>query len=322
MTVPTNTVTQFSTVGDREDLANVIFDISPTETPFFTNCIKNSATSTLHEWQTDSLDAAAANQNVEGDDAEANSFSASTRLANYCQISRKVVVVSGTARSVDHAGRADELSYQVTKRGKELKRDIEFALTRNQGSTAGGISSARGLASVESWLATNKTSVGTGTAQTTPGYASGIVEAPTDSTVAGAFTKSALDDVIQKCWTEGGDPTMIMVGPFNRTVISGFTGISTLETRADQGMDITLVGGVDFYKSNFGTLKVVPNRFMRDQTALILDMDYWATSFLRPIQLVDLAKTGDSEKRMMVTEYTLESRNELASGKVTDLTTS
>lgn len=322
MTVPNNTVTSHSTIGNREDLTDMIYDISPTETPFMNGIARDSAKAVFHEWQTDVLEAAAANRAIEGDDPTAKTFAATTRVGNYCQISQKTVIVSGTASAIDQAGRADELAYQVAKRGKELKRDMEFALTQNQASSAGGAGTARSLASLESWLATNKTSLGTGTAQTTPGYSSGVVAAPTDSSVAGTFTKASLDAIIKECWTQGGDPTVIMVGPHNRTVVSGFTGISTLETRADGGSDVTLVGAVDFYKSNFGILKVVPNRFQRDKTAFVLDMDYWCVSFLRPMQLNPLAKTGDSEKRQMLCEYTLKAKNEASSGKVTDLTTS
>ena len=322
MAVPTNTVTAHSIVGNREDLADIIYDISPMDTPFLSEAGKNSANAVYHEWQTDQLDAAAANRQIEGDDATANTLSPSTRVGNYCQISRKVISVSGTQRSVDSAGRADEYAYQVAKRGREIKRDMEFALTQNQASSAGGEGTARSLGSLESWLATNKTSVGTGTAQTTPGFSSGTVATPTDSTVAGTLTKAALDQVVEECWTEGGDPKVIMVGPHNRQVVSGFTGISTLETRADAGSEVTLMGAIDFYKSNFGTLKVVPNRFQRDQTAFVLDMEYLGVSTLRNMETTPLAKTGDNDKSLLLCEFTLEVKNEAASGKVTDCTTS
>jgi hypothetical protein len=322
MAVPTNTVTAHDAIGNREDLVNAIYDISPMDTPFLSDASKGNAKAVYHEWQTDALDAAGANRQIEGDDATANTFVASTRVGNYCQISRKTVSVSGTQRSVDSAGRADEFAYQVAKRGREIKRDMEYGLTRNQASSAGGAGTARSLGSIESWLSTNKTSVGTGTAQTTPGFSGGTVAAPTDSTVAGALTKDALDDVIQKCWTQGGDPKVIMVGPHNRTVISGFTGISTLQTDANANQDVTLMGAVDFYKSNFGILKVVPNRFQRDQTAFVLDMEYLGVAMLRDMEFEDLAKTGDSDKTMITTEYTLQVKNEAASGKVTDCTTS
>lgn len=309
--------------GNREDLADVIYDISPMDTPFLSSAQKRKAKAVYHEWQTDALDAAANNAQIEGDDITAgNTFAQTTRVGNYCQISRKVVVVSGTQRTVDSAGRSDEYSYQVAKRGREIKRDMETALTQNNASSAGGAGTARQLGGLESWLATNKTSVGTGTAQTTPGFSSGVVAAPTDSTVQGTLTKAALDDVIQKCWTQGGDPKVIMVGPHNRTLVSGFTGISTLQTDANASGDVTLMGAIDFYKSNFGTLKVVPNRFQRDKTAFVLDMDYLAVAMLREFQVDDLAKTGDADKAMMVSEYTLAPLNEAASGKITDCTTS
>lgn len=320
MAVPTNTVSTVSAIGNREDLENIIYDISPMDTPFLSEASKSKAAAVYHEWQTDALEAAGANRAIEGDDATANTFVATTRVGNYTQISRKTISVSGTQRNVNSAGRADEFSYQLAKRGREIKRDMEYALTRNQASSAGGAGTARSCASLESWLATNKTSVGTGTAQTTPGFSSGTVVAPTDSSVAGSFTKAALDAVIQACWTNGGDPKVIMVGPSQRSDISGFTGISTLQTDANASGKVTLMGAIDFYKSNFGTLKVVPNRFQRDQTVLVLDMEYLGVATLRSMEVTPLAKTGDADRSMILSEFTLVVKNEKASGKVTDCT--
>jgi hypothetical protein len=320
MVAPVNTVTTSSAIGNREDLVDIIYDISPMDTPFLSEASKGKAKAVYHEWQTDSLDAAGSNAQIEGDDSTANTFQASTRQGNYCQIARKQIVVSGTQRTVDSAGRADEFSYQVAKRGREIKRDMEFALTQNQASSGGGFGTARTLASLESWLSTNKTSAGTGTAQTTPGFSGGTVVAPTDSTIAGTFVKADLDAVIQECWTQGGDPKTIMVGPSNRTQVSGFTGISQLQTDANAGSEVTLMGAVDFYKSNFGILKVVPNRFQRDQTAFVLDFEYLGVATLRDMEFTPLAKTGDSDKELIVTEFTLTVKNEAASGKITDLT--
>lgn len=334
MTVPTNTVTtvNIGTGGAdsvREDLADVIYNISPDETPFFTACSKTTSSQVYTEWQTDSFDDVVTNRAIEGDDPTAIAYSASTRLGNYNQISQKTVIVSGTSIASDQAGRSSELSYQVAKRGRELKRDIERALVSNQASSAGGAGTARSLASLESWLSTNKTTQGTGGTPTTPGFASGTVAAPTDNSTAGTFTKANLDAIIQACYVEGGEPTVIMVDPHNRTIVSGFSGISTLQTDANMKDSVALIGAVDFYKSNFGILKVVPNRFQRSAKwsdakacAFILDMDYWAVSFLRPIQMYELSKTGDSEKRQMLAEYTLIAKNEASSGKVTDLTVS
>lgn len=322
MAVPTNTVTAFSAIGNREDLANAIYDISPTDTPFLSRAQRNKATGVFHEWQTDALEAAGANRKIEGDDATANTFVATTRMGNYCQISSKTISVSGTQRAVNAAGRADEFSYQMSKRGQEIKRDMEYALTRNQASSAGGAGTARSLASIEGWLATNKTSVGTGTAQTTPGYSSGTVVAPTDSTVAGTFVEASLKDVIQKCWTQGGDPKLVMVGPFNKQRASSFAGIATQYRENKGNQRATILGAADVYISDFGEHQIVANRFQRDQTVLVLDMEYLGVSVLRNMETTALAKTGDSDRTMLLTEFTLEVRNEKASGKVTDCTVS
>ena len=323
MALPTNTWTSFSAIGNREDLADIIYDISPMDTPFASEVSKDRASGVFHEWQTDSLRAAAANRALEGDDATGATLAATTRVGNYCQISEETVVVSGTQRAVDAAGRADEYSYQTMKSGKQLKRDMELALTQNQASSAGGSGTARSLASLESWLSTNKTTAGvSASGATTPGYSSGTVAAPTDASTAGTLSKALLDAVIQACWTSGGDPKTIMCGPHNRTLISGFSGISTLQTDANANQDVTLIGAVDFYKSNFGILKVVPNRFQRDETVFVLDMEYFSVSSLREMKVTPLSKTGDNDKAQLLHEFTLCVKNEAASGKVTDCTTS
>ena len=317
MAVPTNTVTAHAAIGNREDLADVIWDISPVDVPISSRANKVRATAVYHEWSTDVLRAAAANRKIEGDDATAKTFVPSVRVGNYCQISDNTISVSGTQQAVTSAGR-DEYSYQVARSGQELIREIEFAIAQNQASSAGGAGTARSSAGLESWLATNKTSVGTGTAQTTPGFSAGTVVAPTDSTVAGAFTKASLDDVIQKCWNQGGDPKLISLGGSAKVTASGFTGIATLYKNVPPGQ-ATIVGGADVYVSNFGEHMIVANRFQRNATALVLDMEYIALAMLRNMVTTPLAKTGDADRTQLLCEFTLEVRNEAASGKVTDI---
>lgn len=321
MTVPAATFQTHQAIGNREDLEDIIYDISPTETPFVTMVSKGKAKATFHEWQTDSLDAAGANSAVEGDDATTNTATPTVRLRNYCQILTKVARVSGTQDAVDKAGRDSELAYQVRKRMEELKRDLEYAVVRNQASSAGnGSTQPARMAGVESWLATNKQSVGQGTNQTTPGYSSGTVASPTDSTAAGTLTESALKTVIQSVWAAGGDPKVLMVGPATKSKISsGFTGIATRFRDVPAGKQAQVVSGVDLYVSDFGTHRIVPNRFMRDQNILVLDMEYWQLAQLRPLKKFDLAKTGDSERKQLLMEVTLVARNEKASGKVCDI---
>jgi len=313
MAVPNTTAQTYVAIGMREDLSDMIYNISPTETPFISAIGKGSkATATLHEWQTDSLSAAGANAQVEGDDMNSMTATPTVRVQNYLQISTKGVISSGTMEAILKAGRKSELAYQIAKRGKELKRDMEYTVTQNQAGFAGTATTARKLRALENWYATNP--VGAAAYVT----ATGITATVTDGTQR-AFTESLLKTVVKNCFTSGGDPSMLMVGPFNKQVVSTFTGNAT---RMDKSEDKKLYAAIDVYASDYGELKVVPNRFQRDRTAHVLDLEYWALSVLRPITIEAIAKTGDSEKKMIITEYTLESRNEAASGAIADLTTS
>ena len=314
MAQPTNTFDTYDSVGEREDLSDVIYSISPTDTPFLSSAAKTQATAVLHEWQTDSLAAAVTNNAViEGDEATLDASTATTRLSNSSQIMDKTVVITGTQESVDKAGRASELAYQIAKRAKELKRDMEATITGNIAEVTGGSSTARKMGTLGSWVTTNDDLASDGASGAGAGNA-----AHTDGTQR-AFTEAQLKSVIKSVWNAGGDPSMIMCGPFNKQKLSGFTGNST---RFDAGADATLYTSVDVYASDFGQLQVVPNRFSRDRDAYVLDMEYWAVAFLRDFSMHELAKTGDSEKRQLLVEATLESRNEAASGLIADLTTS
>ena len=314
MAQPTNTFDTYDSVGEREDLSDVIYSISPTDTPFLSSAAKTQATAVLHEWQTDALAAAVtSNAVIEGDEATLDASTATTRLSNSCQIMDKTVVITGTQESVDKAGRASELAYQIAKKAKELKRDMEANLTGSIAEVTGSATAARKMGTLGAWVITNDDKASDGTT------GAGIGNTKRTDGTQRAFTESSLKTVIKSVWNAGGDPSMIMVGPFNKQKLSGFTGNST---RFDAGADATLYTSVDVYASDFGQLQVVPNRFSRDRDAYVLDMDYWGVAFLRDFSMHELAKTGDSEKRQLLVEATLESRNEAASGSVMDLTTS
>ena len=310
----TNTYSTYDSAGQREDLSDIIYSISPTDTPFMSSIGKEKATAVLHEWQTDALAAAAAdNYQIEGDEIAFTAPTATVRLNNRTQISRKSVIVSGTQDAVNLAGRNNELAYQISKNSKELKRDMETSLTANQAPVTGNDTTPRRLGGIECWIKTNTSKGGgSGADPTTSGGA-----ARTDGTQR-AFTESQLKDVVKKCWDEGGDPSMVMLGSFNKQILSGFTGGST---RFDPAENKRLVAAVDIYESDFGALTVVPNRFSRSRSAYVIQPDMWGVAFLRDFQLVDLAKSGDAEKKAMLCEYTLVSKNEKASGGVFDLTT-
>ncbi len=315
MTMITGSFTSYSAIGNKEDLADVIYNISPSDTPFMSAIGRTKASNTYHEWQTDSLAATdTANAQLEGDAFTGATSSPTTRTGSYCQISRKEVVVSGTQRAMNPAGRKDELAYQLAKRSKEIKRDMEAILTGIQGQAAGDSTTARKTRGLESWLSTNDNR-GTGGADATAATA-----APTDATAGSmrAFTETILKDVIQKVYKAGGSPSILMVGPFNKQAVSAFTG----RVGSRQNTDVNqILGAASLYASDFGDLKVVPNRFQRERSAFVLDPEYAAVSYLRNFQTDEIAKVGDSDRRSLVVEYCLEMRNEAAHGIAADLTT-
>jgi hypothetical protein len=310
MTLATNAFTSYSSIGNREDLSDIIYNVDPTDVPFMTGIPKTSAAAVLHEWQTDALAAAGENQKLEGDDTASDAATATTRLSNTCQINKKVPAVTGTQQAIVKAGRKDELAYQVLKRTMEIRRDMETSLLANTAEVTGDSTTARKLGGVPAWLATN---VSSGTSGSVGGAGNTIY---TDGT-ARAFTEALLKDVIKKCWDSGGDPDCIMVGSFNKQRLSAFTGNATRMKGAE---DKKLVSSVDIYGSDFGDLEVIANRFQPADMAFVFQMDMFAVAELRPIKLETLSKTGDSERRHVVTEFTLESKNEKASGMVADLT--
>ena len=308
-----DTFDTYDSIGEREDLSDVIYNISPTDTPFLSSAAKTKATAVLHEWQTDSLAAAVTtNQVIEGDEVTIDALTATTRLSNSCQIMDKAICITGTQEAVDKAGRASEIAYQIAKKAKELKRDLESSLTSNNAEVTGSATAARVMGGLRSWVATNDV-------MGTSGTSGGLGNTAATNGTQRVFTESLLKSVIKSVWNAGGNPTMIMVGPFNKQKLSGFTGNST---RFDAGADATLYTSVDVYASDFGQLQVVPNRFSRDRDAWVLDMDYWGVAFLRDFTMHEIAKTGDADKRQLLVEATLESRNEAASGVVADVTTS
>lgn len=311
MAQKTNAYDTYDVTGNREDLIDFIYDISPTETPFLSSIAKTSAKSTKHEWQKDALTAASGtNAQIEGDEFTPDASTATTRVDNQCQIFTKVASVTGTERAMNPAGRKQEMAYQMEKRAKEIKRDIETSLLANNAKVVGSATIARELAGIESWIVTNTNEASDSTAAT--GDGSDARQSGTDR----AFTEDQLKDVLQQCWTSGGDPDTIMVGGSLKQTLSGFSGNAT---RQIDNSGKKLVTAIDVYVSDFGDLKVVPNRFQVAESVLVLDMGMWAFAELRPMQKVDIAKTHDSDEMALLCEATLVARNEAASGAVYDL---
>jgi hypothetical protein len=313
------TFTRFDAIGAREDLVDVIYDISPQDTPIMSSIGKSKATAVYHEWQTDTLAAATtANAAVEGADATAATLSPTSRVGNYTQIVQKTVQVSGTLEAVDKAGRKSEKAYQLAKASAELKRDIETIITANQAVTVGNSSTARKMSSLLSWIKTN-TNKGSGTTTAGADPTTSGVSARVDADTTRTFTETMLKDVVQKVFTSGGTPTLLVVPPALKQVVSNFTGLAQHRYNSNASGEVTILAGADLYQSDFGVISIVPNRFMRSRDALVLDPEYAALAFLRPFQTNELAKTGDSEKTQILAELTLEVKNEAAHGGVFDL---
>ena len=314
-------MTQFRTyaaIGMREDLSDVIYNISPTDTPFMSTVGKTKATAVYHEWQTDSLAAAAANAAVEGADASTATLSPTTRVGNRTQISQKTIGVTGTLEAVDKAGRKSEKAYQLAKASSEIKRDMEFTFLSNtvqSNGTAG--STARVLGGLQTWLATNGDFGSGGSAG-----ASGTT-ARTNGTNR-TFTEDILKTVIKEVFESGGSPKILMVTPAHKQTVSAFAGIAAQRYMAPSDAPTTIIGAADIYLSDFGSVSVVPNRFMvsgnsANEVAFVLDPEYAAVAYLRPFFTNELAKNGDSDRTQLLVEYTLEVRNEAAHGIIADL---
>jgi len=309
----------YTAIGMREDLSDVIYSISPTDTPFMSSIGKTKATAVLHEWQTDSLAAASlSNYAVEGDTASDATMSPTTRVGNRCQIAQKTVKISGTLQAVDKAGRKSEKAYQLAKASAEIKRDMETSLLSNQVAANGNSSTARKLGGLQAWLATNGDFGTSGSAG-----ASGTT-ARTDGTNR-TFTEDILKVVVREVYASGGNPKVLMVNPAHKQLVSAFTGIAAQRFMAPANAPTTIISAADVYLSDFGSISVVPNRFMTstnscNETAFILDPDMAAVAYLRPFQTNELAVTGDNESTQLLAEYTLEVRNEAAHGIIADIT--
>ncbi len=318
MTIPTDTFTKYDAVGIREDLSDIIYNISPTDTPFMTNIGRTTADATTFEWQTDALaPASTSNAHIEGDDTANEAAVATVRAKNYTQISKKLVIVSGTLEAVKKAGRKSELAYQMSKKGKELKRDMEAILTGVGVAVAGTTSTARKTAALDSWLTTNDTNGTSGTAYT---ITAGIpVTARTDGTDR-SWSEALLKAGMLLVYNSGGNASMLMVSPTLKQATSAFAGIADTRFNVSGAKAAVIIGAADIYVSDFGNLEVVPNRFMPTDLAYLIDPEFWATAYLRPFFSEPLAKTGDAEKRHMVVEYGLQAKNEASSGVIRDLT--
>ena len=316
MAQPSNTFDSYDAKGIREDLSNVIYNISPEETPFYSSLKKVKASNTLHEWQTDTLRASAANAHIEGDDTTASAMTATSRLGNYTQIFKNAVTVPDTDEGLDKAGRSAEMAYQTLKIAKEQKLDIEKALFSNNARVAGSATVARELAGAPTWMISNITNAGTGAANATGDG----TDARTNGTQT-AFTQADFDSAMQSIWENGGRPDSVYLSAYQMNIALGFTGNNNQRSAVQAG-DKKVVKSLDVYVTPWGTVEFTPTRENAGRDVFIMQNDMWSCAALRPTKNTALAKTGDSTKRQVLTELTLVCKNEKASGMVVDCSTS
>jgi hypothetical protein len=302
MTKVTNAVATYDVTTNREDLADAVYRISPSDTPFINAVPRTKATAVLHEWSLDTLDSVnTSNARLEGDALSRASSTNPARKANYCQISSRDATVTGTQRAVNPAGIDDLMSFQMSKKSLVLRKDMEAILLGNTGQVSGNTTTARTLRSFNAWISGNGSRGANGVDSTA------ATAAATDGTAGDlrTFTETLLKDAILDAFVDGGEPDLILLGGTNKQLFSTFTGRAVSQLIVGKGQ---IDGAANMYASDFGDLKVVPNRTQRSRDVYVVDTSKVAVSYLRAFEPQELGRVGDAVTRDLISEYTLEMR--------------
>jgi hypothetical protein len=309
----TNAMTTYDAKGNREDLSNVIYNIAPYDTPIMSMLGRRNVSNVSYDWQSETLPAVnLANAEVEGFELSRAASQPTVRLSNTAQISYRDATVSGSQNNADAAGKAKEMAHQMSISSKALKRDMESILCQNQARVAGATATARKTRAFEHWLTTNTSRGASGAAAVSE------TAAMTDGTQR-ALTETLLKGVLQTAYTNGAEPTKMVVGPFNKQTVSGFAGRATARQNVSAE---TVAASVTLYASDFGDISIMPSRWVRPRTALLIDPEYAAVAFYRNFTTQDIAKIGDADTKLILAEWGLEMKNETAHAAIFDLTTS
>jgi hypothetical protein len=308
----TSAVATYDVTTNREDLADQVYRISPADTPFMSAIPKAKASAVLHEWSVQELDAVnTANARLEGDALTRATSTAPVRKQNYCQISSRDATVTGTQRAVNPAGIDDMLAYQMSLKSLVLRKDMESILLGNQGQVAGNTTTARKLRSMNAWIDANGSRGATEGADSTAATA-----AATDETTAlRTFTEVLLKDAIKDAFEDGGAPDMVFVGPTNKQLFSAFAGRAASQVSINKS---EILGAASLYASDFGDLKVVPNRTQRSRDVWVIDTSKVAVAYLRAFEPQEIGRAGDAVTRDIISEYTLEVRAPKAHALIAD----
>ena len=301
----------------KEDLGDIIYDISPMDAWFVSHAARGTAKSTTHEWLSDTLVAvSASNAAIEGDAFSATARALPSRLKNYTQISTKSFEVTGTAQKIDNAGMRELLGYHTARAGKELKRDMEAAMLGNSSATTGASTSARVSGGVPNWIySANHIKLTGQTVWSTTAPASGFATATIPGASTTAFLEADLKSMLSQAWSCGGEVDTILCGATVYNTISAFTGLATRFRDVGSKQQAQIIGAADVYVSAFGSHNIQLSRWMMSASCFTLDLSAWGVDYLRPFQTVEIAKIGDAERRMLLAEWTLRCNAPLANTK-------
>lgn len=319
MATVANTVLTTAAIGNREELDNFVSLITPSDTPIYTMAGKEKAESKHPEWEYEDLDTTGDNAQPEGNEFSFDAVTAPTRVGNYTQIFTKTFTFSGTQQAVSNAGNVEKRTHEMMKKGKALRKDIEYSIVLNTASTNADPRRSGGL---PTWLTTNVSRGGGGSSG---GFSSGVTTVETTGTLR-AWTKAQTDTLLQSIYQQGGDVTTVVVSPWNKGVFSTFmsdANVAEFKYAAGKGTN-TIIGTADIYEGPLGTVKVMPNRVMATAAAtarrvFAIDPEMVKWMSLRPIQEVDVAKTGDRESGVLLAEGTLKVVNEKGIGVIADV---
>lgn len=313
MTKVTNAVATYDVTTNREDLTDAVYRIDPEDAPFLSMVPRVKATAVLHEWSTQALSAVnTGNARLEGDALSRAASTSPARKQNYCQISSRDATVTGTQRATNPAGIDDMMAYQMALKSVELKLDQEAILLGNQGQNAGNTTTARKLRSFNAWLS------GNGSRGANGADATAATAAATDGTAGDLRTldETIFKDAIKDAFEDGGKPTIALVGPFNKQIVSTFTGRTNSRQNVSEDR---VLGSVSVYGSDFGDIKIVPSRTQRDRDCYLVDRTKVAVAYLRAFEPQEMGRVGDAVTRDIISEYTLEMRHADAHAGIFDL---
>ncbi len=286
----------YQAVGNREDVSEIITNIAPDETPLYSRLSRTKATQVTHEWLEDTLGEAEDNKEVEGYTYSTVQVEPRTRLSNYTQIMHRGIHVTDTQEVVLKYGLRSEIAYQMAKKMKELAFDCEQALLTQDTKVLGSMTTPREFGGLPYWIVTNILSNG-GTPR--------------------PLTFDIINNALEQVWNLGGKPSILLVSPRNKRVISSFTAGNTKYMDGNKTRKISQV--ISVLETDFGVLQCVTDRFMPNDTVYGLSPEYMKKAFLRPFKTFELPKINDMQRRAVNGEWTLEMRAEKAHFKIEDL---